>query len=193
MLVNHVPRVMRSFYSADKDLRHSQLRAAGHLTYCLFDFDLSLMLPAGKPLSDYRLSIFYCTPIIPVLAPLIDGMITRNIKARFTAAEALEFLKKIHNQLDAKVLARQPTKSSTALRNSSWDRWAVLPKDFVKQWSAYRGPPPTYYSRLLQKICDHEFGWRTVSMLRRVARNIEGLFCPFQNILLKICRYCRKV
>jgi hypothetical protein len=69
-------------------------------------------------------------------------MITRNIKARFTAAEALEFLKKIHNQLDAKVLARQPTESSIALRNSSWDRWAVLPKDFVKQWSAYRDPPP---------------------------------------------------
>ena len=57
MLVNHVPSFINSFWSVEKTLNQRQLRAAGLLTYCLFDFDLSLMLPSGKPLSDYRLPI----------------------------------------------------------------------------------------------------------------------------------------
>ena len=57
MLVNHVPSFINSFSSMEKTLNRRQLRAAGLLTYCLFDFDLSLMLPSGKPLSDYRLPI----------------------------------------------------------------------------------------------------------------------------------------
>ena len=80
-----------------------------------------------------------------MLAPLMDGMITSNIEARFTAAEALSFLDSFRMQLDAEVLARQPVECSNSLW-SAWDRWAGLPKDFVDRWSAYRDPSPTYTS-----------------------------------------------
>lgn len=115
-----------------------------------------------------------------MLAPLMDGMITRDIKARFTAAEALAFLESFRVNLDPEVLTRRPTEASNTLWNC-WDRWAGLPKDFVDQWSADRDPPPTYSFRLLQKICGYDFGWRTVTRLREVARDVGALFRRLQK------------
>lgn len=126
-----------------------------------------------------------------MLAPLMDGMIIRDIKARVTAAEALAFLESFRTNLGPEVLARQPIEASNTLW-SCWDRWAGLPKDFVDQWSADRDPPPTYSFRLLQKICEYDLGWRTVTRLREVARDVGALLRRIQNIF-KICRCYLKV
>lgn len=65
-----------------------------------------------------------------MLAVLMDGMITRNIEARFTAAEALSFLESFRIQLDAEVqVAHRPAECSNSLW-SAWDQWARHLEDF---------------------------------------------------------------
>lgn len=121
----------------------------------------------------------YFTPIVPMLAPLIDGMVTRNINARFTAAEALAFLESFRAHLDAHVLSHQPIKP----QNEDWgkfDRWAGLPAEFVDRWSVYRDPPVTFSFRLLHKICGYEFGWRAITAFRKVARHLGTMLRMLQ-------------
>jgi len=55
MLVSHLPNGFMP--EVKKNLVRKQLRFEGRLTYAIFDFDLSLMLPSGKPLSEYHLPI----------------------------------------------------------------------------------------------------------------------------------------
>lgn len=62
MLTNHIHT---DHYTVERSLHRRQLRAAGRLTYCLFDFDLAMMLPAGMPLSAYRLPIDESVPGVP--------------------------------------------------------------------------------------------------------------------------------
>ena len=56
-LVSHLPNGFIYKPEVEKNLVRKQLRSEGHLTYAIFDIDLSLMLPSGKPLSEYCLPI----------------------------------------------------------------------------------------------------------------------------------------
>ena len=60
MLVNHLPNGFIYMPEFEKNPVRKQLRSEGRLSYAIFDFDLSLMLPSGKPLSEYRLPIHVC-------------------------------------------------------------------------------------------------------------------------------------
>ena len=115
-----------------------------------------------------------------MLAPFLDGMVTPDIEARFTAAEALAFLENFRRQRDAKVLAQRPIQRPNAdyVPYDHWDRWAGLPGDFVREWSAYRIPPPSYRLRLLRMICEYVYGWHAVTFFRKLARRIKAIIAP---------------
>ena len=236
-LINHLPN--RDILGLETNLLRKQLRAEGRSSYALFDFNLSIMLPPGRPLSSYRLPIEECipgvadkpwgviweseldfnpfaydvgcmgvrfsdrfqvsiitsqllhsnftyipfnttqyyTPMIPMLAPLLDGMLTPDIKKRFTAAEALSFLETLLSQLDSKTLAQQPIAQSLVAWKH-WDRWEGLPDEFVRQWDAYRIPQPSFQTRLLRKVCEYELGWLLVAFLRKMVRRLRAVFVP---------------
>lgn len=54
-LINHLPN--RDIIGLKTNPIRKQLRAEGRLSYALFDFNLSIMLPLGKPLLSYLLPI----------------------------------------------------------------------------------------------------------------------------------------
>jgi len=114
-----------------------------------------------------------------MLAPFLDGMVTPDIEARFTAGEALTFLENFRSRLGAEMLAQRPIQRPNAnlVPFGDWDRWAGLPDDFVRQWSAYRIPPPSYHLRLLRMVCRYVYGWHAVTF-RKLARRIRTIVTP---------------
>ncbi|KAG6846874.1 hypothetical protein H0H93_011339, partial [Arthromyces matolae] len=60
----------------------------GELDYNPFIFDVGILQ--------------HLTPVVPMLAPFLDKMTTRNLSSRFTAAEALEFFE--HHVLDSQIV-----------------------------------------------------------------------------------------
>lgn len=112
-----------------------------------------------------------------MLAPLLDGMLTPDIKKRFTAAEALSFLETFRSQLDSETLAQQPIAQSLVLWKY-WDRWKGLPNEFVRQWDAYRIPQSSFRTRFLRKVCEYELGWLLIGFLRKMVRRLRAVFMP---------------
>jgi hypothetical protein len=104
-----------------------------------------------------------------MLAPLFDMMLTDKVQARFTAREALEFLKQIdHSLTDEQRLASTPRVRSNW--NAVGRRWEGLPVEFVKQWSRYRRVKVGWMVRLLRWICSYEHGYCVISWLRRTLK-----------------------
>ncbi|PPR06492.1 hypothetical protein CVT26_004581 [Gymnopilus dilepis] len=83
------------------------------------------------------------TPSVPFLAPLLDMMITRDLKRRFTASEALRFFEENISQMSALELEAplEEDHSGGHLDYDEYDRWKELPLDLQKQWAMYREPP----------------------------------------------------
>ncbi|EKM77481.1 hypothetical protein AGABI1DRAFT_130182 [Agaricus bisporus var. burnettii JB137-S8] len=148
------------------------LQWSDQLSYCLFDFDISMMLPADTDRVRCRLSYklswdgsgrqphdtmqgeFDYNPFaydvgtlgrvlcvryqhltlqIPMLAPFLDRMVTRNIPLRFNALEALQFFEAILPEIPESVMNavyHEKTKPS----DYEWDRWEGLPPEFVQKW-----------------------------------------------------------
>jgi hypothetical protein len=104
-----------------------------------------------------------------MLAPLFDMMLTDDVRARFTAREALEFLKHIDGSL-----ADEQRRASTPHVYTDWEaigrRWEGLPVDFVKQWSKYRRVKVGWTIRLLRWICSYKHGYCIISWLRRTLK-----------------------
>lgn len=78
-----------------------------------------------------------------MLAPFLDRMVTRDIKKRFTAAQALEFLNSIVATATQAQLSIQEDEDRYARKTGYYeihDRWKGLPKDFQERWGAYREP-----------------------------------------------------
>ncbi|KAF7760601.1 hypothetical protein Agabi119p4_11277 [Agaricus bisporus var. burnettii] len=171
-----------------------RLQWSNELNYCLFDFDISMMLPADTDRTQCRLSYKlswdgtgyqphdtvqgefdynpfaydvgtlgrvlcmryqHLTPQIPMLAPFLDRMVTRNIPLRFNAAEALQFFEAMLPEIPENVLNavyHEKTKAS----DYEWDRWEGLPPDFIKKWEAYREPPVPFSTTVLRWIFSFE-------------------------------------
>ncbi|KAF8884759.1 kinase-like domain-containing protein [Gymnopilus junonius] len=69
-------------------------------------------------------------PAAPLLAPLIDRMLTANIEKRFTASQALDFTEYILSNVSRTI----PTYDKPRIWMGSYydrDRWKDLPEDFV--------------------------------------------------------------
>lgn len=108
-------------------------------------------------------------PHIPMIAPLFDRMMTANVKLRFTAREALEFLNNIEAQLSESQRRAKPELLSRNWRETGI-RWKGLPEDFAKQWASYMNRPPSLWTRFLHWVCMYGWAYRIVSGFRRLVR-----------------------
>jgi hypothetical protein len=78
-----------------------------------------------------------------MLAPLIDGMVTRHVNARLTASQALQLFEELYSQIPRDQLDSRP--GPPQWLNFRYDaievdRWQNLPEDFVRTWSRFREP-----------------------------------------------------
>jgi hypothetical protein len=94
----------------------------------------------------------HLTPQIPMLAPFLDRMVTRDISLRFNATEALEFFEMILPGVPDNVMDLVYPEKSVA-SDYEWDRWQGLPVDFIKEWEGYREPPLHFSTSVLRWIC----------------------------------------
>ncbi|KAH8092593.1 hypothetical protein BXZ70DRAFT_950601 [Cristinia sonorae] len=96
----------------------------------------------------------HLAPQIPLLAPLIDRMTTRNLAKRCTAEEALSFFEEMTRLYPARGLEcskERPTVPPYDLSN----RWDCLPPEFVSKWSHYREPPIPKRVLVLRWLYNH--------------------------------------
>ncbi|KAF8067477.1 other/AgaK1 protein kinase [Lyophyllum atratum] len=125
------------------------------------------------------LGVMFChrfqhlTPKVPMLAPLFDRMITRNIPQRFTAAEAfLFFEEQVYPQTTESQLEEDPVtlRDDKFRRFDFYNRWEGLDPSFVEKWAAFREPPVPWRNRVLRFICARLWGYRMVAYIRRICR-----------------------
>jgi hypothetical protein len=111
-------------------------------------------------------------PQIPILAPLLDQMITRDTETRFSAAQALEFFEEMVSGLDVTQLAAPLPDEAYTGDYERYDRWAGLSEDFVKRWGHLREPPIPTKIKLLRLICQYQWA---ASAIRLVRRTVDGI------------------
>ena len=117
--------------------------------------------------------IFYkhLTRDAPMLAPLLDRMVTRNIPQRFTASEALRFFEEsVLPHTTEEQLQRRTVKWSEEF--GPWDfeehdRWQHLDASFIEKWAAFREPPLPHSTRLWRFLCRYEWICHCVAHIRR--------------------------
>ncbi|CAL1698396.1 unnamed protein product [Somion occarium] len=116
---------------------HPPDAANGETIYDPFAYDVACL---GGLLCE---SIGYMTPLAPPLAPFLDGMITPDISTRYTAAEALEAFIQLKDSFDPTYLSNTRAPAPPTLGTYIWqsyDRWAGLPEEFVREHTAKRAP-----------------------------------------------------
>ena len=119
----------------------------------------------------------YIIPAVPLVAPLLERMITDDIERRFTAVEALQFCDDIKSRATEEDLTKSipPHINDRPLQVP----WNSLPSNFVAQWSLWRNPPPTYRTRLLRWIDEFEWGHTWIQLVRKVVRRLRGSDSPY--------------
>ncbi|KAH8092586.1 kinase-like domain-containing protein [Cristinia sonorae] len=108
----------------------------GEFEYNPFAFDVAAM---GILLCHY---FQHMSQKVPILAPLLDWMTTRDISHRCTAEEALAFFERLvaeHPVSHERILSEHYDRIGEG--HETCNRWKGLPEDFVKKWSKYRKPP----------------------------------------------------
>ncbi|RDB18661.1 hypothetical protein Hypma_014694 [Hypsizygus marmoreus] len=105
----------------------------------------------------------------PMLAPLLDRMVSQNIASRFTASQALLFFEEEVYPNTTKVqLKAMPRQRTTNQSFEDYDRWADLDSSFVKKWGIYRNPRVPRITKLIRIICRYKWGHIIVAWVRRV-------------------------
>ncbi|KAH9476100.1 Cyclin-dependent kinase 1 [Psilocybe cubensis] len=142
----------------------------GHVDYDPFKYDVALL---GIWFSD---TFQHIVKDVPLIAPLIDRMVTSRLDKRFTAKEALSFAEGILptaaglRTLYTDRAPRPPAYCET-------DLWKDLPDDFVNQWADYRDDRSSLYLRFLYYLNRHvPYGTYGVYFFRLTVRAI--LFVP---------------
>jgi hypothetical protein len=110
-----------------------------------------------------------------MLAPLLDMMITFDIRKRFTAVQALQFLEGIYASLTpTELAARYPPLLRVPVE--LYDRWQHLSPEFVQQWSVYRASRQvSNTTKLLRWICEFRTGYSAVQWVRRTLRLFSSI------------------
>jgi hypothetical protein len=106
-----------------------------------------------------------------MLAPLIDGMVTRNIARRFTAAQALRFFEDLYvrigdEQLNLNLNPQWPAAQDVVFDDIRADRWKNLPDDFVRTWCHLQEHKLPLRTRILRRICKNDSCYYTVMWAR---------------------------
>ncbi|KAJ8454678.1 hypothetical protein ONZ51_g12893 [Trametes cubensis] len=107
-------------------------------------------------------------PANPFLAALFSRMTTHIIDDRFTAAEALAFVREIEGELPPDVLDSAVTlRPDCDVLDHPERYWSRLHPDDQIKWQAHRPPPLTWTTRVLRRISTTELGCRVVPFVRR--------------------------
>ncbi|KAH7887245.1 hypothetical protein F5I97DRAFT_1828376 [Phlebopus sp. FC_14] len=147
--------------------------AQGELDYEPFAFDVG------------SLGMFFCeefqhlSKMVPMFAPFLDRMITRNVPTRFAAPEALSFFNDhvLPSVPPSTLDDHPPPKDEYEFRTPEiYDRWVGLDPDFVKTWEAYRLPPLKWWTKVLRWICGYPFGLIMVQSIRKVGLVLGSAF-----------------
>ncbi|KAJ3506406.1 hypothetical protein NLJ89_g6886 [Agrocybe chaxingu] len=207
VLVNH----FSNDHAGPVNPTREKLRCADQLSYAIFDFDVSIMVPPEVEKSEFRLpyKMSWCgsynhpfdtvqgefdydpfaydvgtmgrefcqeyqhlSASLPLLAPLLDGMTTRNISRRFTAEQALQFLETELGQLSDKHLEQEFFEATDVIEYDKYDRWHQLPSNFVQKWAVYKEPPLPATTRFLRWLYSFESLVHVIPFVRRAAFHI---------------------
>ncbi|KAF9018075.1 hypothetical protein BDZ89DRAFT_1074198 [Hymenopellis radicata] len=118
----------------------------------------------------FRRVFQHLAPFAPILAPLIDGMVTWDVRARFTAEEALQFFEQHVSHLDENLLHTVPREYDF----NEYDRWSELPPEFVRTWVHLRIPPEPITRKILRYMCQYRICDMVVQWIRRIVRGLFG-------------------
>ncbi|KAK0504293.1 hypothetical protein EDD18DRAFT_1132822 [Armillaria luteobubalina] len=124
----------------------------------------------------------HLTPYEPMLAPLLDRMVTRTVSKCFTTAEALQFFEDFppDSRLDT------PVDSDPSFEQyEKDDRWENLPAEFIQRWSAYREPPVPRSIMWIRKICLRGTGYNRALV---ITRKILGWVLHLCSVSLRTAR-----
>jgi hypothetical protein len=103
---------------------------------------------------------------IPLLAPLLDGMVTSHVGERFTAQEALTFLDEAQSEMTREQLDTYPSIRTQVIAFDECDRWSDIPPSLIEKWGRYRERPPPYFVKhVIYPLCLRPWG---VSLVYRI-------------------------
>ncbi|KAF9019612.1 hypothetical protein BDZ89DRAFT_1072858 [Hymenopellis radicata] len=132
----------------------SAMRKDGRMKYGGFFASLDAPPDLCQGEYDYEPFAFdHLTPFAPILAPLIDGMVTWDVRARFTAEEALQFFEQHVPHLDENLLYAIPLR---------------------QKWAHLRIPPEPITRKILRWICRYRICDMVVQRIRRIVRGLFG-------------------
>ena len=106
---------------------------------------------------------------MPAIAALFNKMTTRVVEERFTAREALAFLRENTAHLTKDDLCA-PIDLQRSL-DAEWDPavyWAKLSPDQQASWASFQMPGLSWKERILDVVCSTDFGWRILRFIRRL-------------------------
>ncbi|PBK74118.1 hypothetical protein ARMSODRAFT_572887 [Armillaria solidipes] len=168
-----LPRRMARQSSVQRDLSQGEYR------YDPFAYDVEAM---GYILCA---QFQHLTPVLPMLAPLLDRMITRDKHKRFTAPEAFRFFQDMSSKpdvarehgLDVRLDDLVGFSPANREHYEDYDRWEGLPESFVDEYGPeYREPPLSWRIRVFRSVCRSLVGFWCVLMIRRVVDAMQFLF-----------------
>ncbi|EFI27555.1 other/AgaK1 protein kinase [Coprinopsis cinerea okayama7 len=151
----------------------------GELDYDPFAWDVGTL---GAILStQYQ---YFCGDL-PLLAPLLDSMTTRDVSRRFTAAQALEFFETEVSLLDKDALLTPIRMPNYRKHHEVYDRWKDIPEPLAIKWRDYRCAKITRWTYFLRWMCvGNGRGEKLVMTIRRAARLVFWLLEPDRQRLL---------
>ncbi|KAF9484827.1 hypothetical protein BDN70DRAFT_849126 [Pholiota conissans] len=105
---------------------------------------------------------------LPILAPLLSGMLTSNTIERFTAQEALAFFDDNRPKI-WEYESLSPPQREYIEDWQAYDRWTNVPPHLLKIWSRYRGERPSYFTeRIVGRLCQRRWGRKLIFSVRRL-------------------------
>ncbi|KAL7281812.1 hypothetical protein ACG7TL_005135 [Trametes sanguinea] len=129
----------------------------GEVDYNPFAFDVACL---GN--------LFNVVTNVPFLALLYAKMATFSAHERFTAAEALQFLREIEKGLTSDTLDSSVILKCQRVHDLSDQPelyWSRLSPELQRQWTSYRPTTPLWVDRLLRRISETASGWKFVMFL----------------------------
>ncbi|CAK5264817.1 unnamed protein product, partial [Mycena citricolor] len=133
----------------------------------------------------------HMTPVAPILAPVIDGLVHWHPPSRLTAAAALDLLRTLKAEYGPGIVnLAAPTFQSMGYDElpllEEFDRWKGLPEEFIARWKHLRTPPVPFHRRLLHFLCSYE----PVSIVVRQLRRLVDASCSRTYVSLSTDDIC---